>query len=326
MGYEAKVVLDSVCAMTGRRVITLSGTYWRSIHSELMTHRDRARNAASSRAIPWKASKKGGKPGELIPNCMYQMIQTEPFIPEYLGLEQKGMQSGDELEGEARANAIASIMKMRDFCLKEADYLASLNLHKSIVNRYVEPWMWITTLMTATEWANFFRLRCHPAAEKHFQKWSRMARKAIRESTPQVLHPGNWHLPYIQPQDHDAVEMWLRREGWEPVTADERSVAEGKMVDIHNLLIRKISAGRCARLSYLTHEGRRDIREDVKLANKLIYPKTAQLDDDVIHASPLEHVCRPTGDRHRSGPLIGYHQFRKDFPQENVEGVGSLED
>lgn len=326
MPYEAKVVLDSVCAVTGKRVITLSGTYWRSVHAEVMTHRDRARNAASSRAIPWKAEKKGGKPGELIPNCMFQMIQTEPFIPEYLGSELKGMQSGSELEGEARKNVLASINRMREFCLKEADFCAGQGLHKSICNRYVEPWMWITTLMTATEWANFFRLRCHPAAEKHFHKWACMARKAIRESKPQIIHPGNWHLPYIQTEDHDAVEFMLRNENWQPVTADEIVYSQGKMIDLHNLLIRKISTGRCARLSYLTHEGRRDIREDIKLANKLIYPKTAELDDDVIHASPLEHICRSTGDKTRSGPLVGYHQFRKDFPNENVEGIGSLED
>ena len=47
----AKVVLDSTC--NGKRLITIECKYWRAIHSEIMTHRDRARNAMSSRAIPF---------------------------------------------------------------------------------------------------------------------------------------------------------------------------------------------------------------------------------------------------------------------------------
>jgi hypothetical protein len=133
-----------------------------------------------------------------------------------------------------------------------------------------------------------------------------------------VLHPGNWHLPYIQTEDEEAVQRIIRE--YEPQTPDEVNASTQSI--LATLLLRKISTGRCARLSYLTHEGKRDIREDIKLANRLIYPKTAQLDDDVIHASPLEHVAMAHSDRkHRSGPFQGFHQFRKDFANENVEGV-----
>lgn len=324
MGFEAKIVLHSV-SPGGRPVVSVAATYPRFIHSEIMTHRDRARNAASSRAIPWKRVKKGkeAKDGgsqhisDYVPNCMYSMVMTEPVIPIYLGVEQKGMQAGDELQGAEREEAIALIKEMRDFCVRGADRLSQLGLHKSICNRYVEPWMWITTLMTATEWRNFLRLRCHPAAERHFNLIANMIRDEIAKSTPQVLHPGNWHTPYIQPEDHDAVQSIIRE--YEPVTPDERRIETQSQLAA--LLIRKISTGRCARLSYLTHEGRRDIREDIRLANQLIYPTTANLDEDVLHASPLEHVCMAHSDvRHRSGPFVGYHQFRKDYPNENVEG------
>lgn len=345
--FEAKVVLHSR-STSGREIATISATYPRFIHGEIMTHRDRARNAASSRAIPWKRKGKNrkralqvqkneviigeGKFKEIslketdtyeyfVSNCMYSMIMTDPVVPIFLGAEKPGMQAGEELQGEARKNVLDSIERMRQFCLKEVDYCAEQGLHKSIANRYVEPWMWITTLMTATEWKNFFRLRKHPAAERHFQHIATMIHDALAQSTPQELHPGNWHLPYIQPEDHDNVEFLLRNENWQPSTPDEIEMAKGKMIDVHDLLIRKISTGRCARLSYLTHEGQRNIREDIRLANQLIYPKTANMDDDVIHASPLEHPAMALADaNHRSGPYRGFHQFRKDYPNENVEG------
>jgi hypothetical protein len=31
---------------------------------------------------------------------------------------------------------------------------------KQICNRYLEPFMWHTVLVTSTEWENFFKLRC----------------------------------------------------------------------------------------------------------------------------------------------------------------------
>jgi hypothetical protein len=114
--------------------------------------------------------------------------------------------------------------------------------------------MWITVLMTATEWKNFFRLRCHPAAEKHFQKIAYMTRDALENSVPVQRV---WHLPYI-------------------------SEYEVKTIPYLNDL-KKISAGRCARLSYLTHEGVRNVEEDIRLANNLIKPP-GEVDEEVMHA------------------------------------------
>jgi hypothetical protein len=321
MAFKAKVVLDSV-GPNRRRLISVEATYPRFIHAEIMTHRDRARNAASSRAIPWKRKGKQAVPisempkgavpigrgihSEItldhrdiyeyyVPNCMYAMVLNDPVIPIYLGLEQRGMQAGEELEAEKRVEAERVIREMLRHNLSHCDMLAELGLHKSIVNRYVEPWMWITVLMTSTAWQNFFRLRVHPAAERHFQKIAGMIRDAIRDSIPTQLRVGEWHLPYV-----DAAEI-------SELAAEDRA-------------IQKVSTGRCARVSYLTHDGKRDVREDIRLANQLIDPRTANLDDDVIHASPLEHVCQAMQDPdHRSGPFLGWHQFRKEFLRENVD-------
>lgn len=306
--FKAKVVLDSI-GPNDKRLISVEATYPRFIHSELLTHRDRERNSASSRAISWRKARKddGNMNGKvaydfdgiaLTENCMMGMIISDPVIPIYLGKEQVGMQSGEELSGADREETVKDIIEMRDFCLKVCDRMAKRGLHKSIVNRYVEPWMWITVLMTATEWKNFFRLRCHPDAEKHFQKIAGMIRDEIEKSVPQRLKAGEWHLPYINDED------WLYNNFHE---LDGESITD-KM--------KLVSAGRCARLSYLTHDGRRDLREDSKLAQRLIVRT-----DDVIHASPLGHVGEASDDPLlRSGPFRGWKQFRKEFANENVEG------
>lgn len=324
--FSAKVVCDSV-SPAGARLISVEATYPRFIHAEFMTHRDRARNAASSRAIPWKRKSRQAcrvadmPPGSVpigidglahydpeaayhywMPNCMYARVLTDPVVPVSFGREQKGMQSGDELAGADLDAARAIWLTARDRAVRAANDLAELGVHKSVCNRLTEPFMWITVLYTATEWKNFFRLRCHPAAEKHFQLIAGMIRDAIAASTPRTLAVGDWHLPYLRPEDDALIVL---------------AAGAGDPIE----LAKRVSAGRCARLSFLTHDGVRDVLEDVRLCEQLINPRTAGLDDDVIHASPLEHVAQAAADRrYRSGPFYGWIQFRKDFPNENVEG------
>lgn len=314
----AKIVRDSV-GEHGRRVVSVETHYWRMIHSEIMTHRDRARSSASSRAIPFYREERG----DVSPKCMYGMVSSRPFVPEFIGAEQRGMQSGAEIEGADREATVADITELRDHALRIAKLMSDRGVHKSICNRYLEPWMYITVLMTATEWANFFRLRVHPKAEKHFDKMARLVREAIRQSEPDQLSPGQWHLPYIrsgeQVEIHDALYSrphWLA-EGDYTLSQEARAEKYAAM----------ISAGRCARLSYLTQDGKRDFGEDVRLFRQLIDPKREDGgDDDAIHAAAIEHTCRCHADpNHRSGPFLGWHQLRKDYPRENVPGIGPLE-
>lgn len=318
MAFAAKVVLDSINP-DRQRLISVLATYPRFIHAEIMTHRDRARNAASSRAIPWKTKRKklvnesdaeyaanmaeGGLP-TLTTNCMYRMISEDPVIPMKWGAEQSGMQTGGEIAEELRPKAQAIWLNAMKNALASADELATLGVHKSLCNRLTEPWMWITVLMTATEWKNFFRLRCHPDAEIHFQKIAGMIRYEIARSTATRLNFFEWHTPFVDNEEKKEIE------------GAHRSGALIVPVEMTALdCIKRISAGRCARLSYLTHEGKRDWGLDIALATKLIVRP-----DDVIHASPLEHVARSADKSCRSGPYRGWFQYRKEFHNENVEG------
>lgn len=294
--FEVKMILDSV-SPAGVRLTTLTATYPRFIHAEIMTHRDRARNAASSRAIPFPV--------------MMERVLDEPVVPIMWPAEQRGMQGGEPLPDflanfaqeiwlAARVRAVQYADDLhhigRTFAHQypehpRAEEVKDLRVHKSIPNRLVEPWMWITVLMTATEWKNFFRLRCHPDAEPHFQKIAGMIRDAMEDSTPSEPSParGGWHLPFISGDDVD----------------DYKLEACGRL-----------SVARCARVSYLTHDGKRDPNKDFELYDRLV------AGSGFGHWSPHEHVAQVADDAtHRSGPFRGWVQFRKFFVgQENVEG------
>ena len=277
MAWQVKIILDSK-APCEKRITTITATYPRFIHSEVLTHRDRARNSASSRAIPWPK--------------MREMIVNDPVIPLIFGSEKKGMQTGGEIEDPQAAQV--HWLCLRDEALARADALAELGVHKSIVNRCIEPWMWITVVMTATEWNNFFRQRCHPDAEIHFQKIAGMIRDALNESKPRYApsQAQGWHLPFVTGVDLDEL------------------LAEFPLEQIL-----QISAARCARVSYLTHEGKRDPQKDIDLFQTLLKGS------GFGHWSPLEHPAQGgMAYNARSGPFLGWKQFRKMFRNENAEG------
>ena len=217
---------------------------------------------------------------------------AKPVIPIYWGANQKGMQAGSEIE---------DVETVRAWWLDGLSIAASmheqgeaLGLHKQIVNRVIEPWMTIAVVVSATDHANLFHLRKHHAAEPHFQCIASIAWELFHNHMPTYLPPGHWHIPYV---DDD-----------EP--------------GISNLdLAIKVGVGRCARVSYLTHEGKRDPKEDIALHDRLA--NTATLGADPMHASPFEHVAKAVGGRERIGNFEGWRQYRKLFAHENGPKTGN---
>lgn len=285
MAIEVKILADSM-APCGKRLTTRLWKYPRSIHSEIMTHRMLSKNSASSRAIPTEK--------------LLQMIIDDPFVPEYIGSNQRGMQAGEELREDKRQWAVDTWLRARDSAVEHARHLLSYGVHKQVVNRLVEPWMWITVIVSATENENLWGLRCHPAAEPHFQKLAYMDRDAVMASTPEKLRAGERHMPLLQEDERQYLgELWG--------TEDESAPSEtAKFV--------KISVGRCARVSYLTHDGRRALEEDVALHDRLVVQTP-------LHASPAEHVAQALATLERSGNFIGWRQYRKTLPNENIGSI-----
>lgn len=279
MGFSARILADSL-APCGKRLTTIEATYPRPIHSELLTHRLLSKSSASSRAIPVER--------------LIQRIIDDPWVPMYIGANQKGMQAGAELPEDERRHAVTEwSYTARDNAVASARYLASIGVHKQVVNRLLEPWMWITVLISATEWDNFFGLRLHKDAEPHFQHIARLMKDAMDGSTPRKLAVGEWHLPLIDLEDRAAVWTWITGrpmpDSWSDVrrafSAHISSRAVDTMLDTFEEALVKISVGRCARVSYLTHDGKRDLAEDQKLHDRLMVQQP-------LHASPAEHVAK----------------------------------
>lgn len=274
--YQTKILRDSV-APCGRRLTTWEPTYPRFVHAELMTHRMFSRNSASSRAIPTER--------------LMTRIREDPALPVWWGRNQSGMQADQELSSEARATAQLLWLKARDQMLEMAERLSVVGLHKQIVNRIIEPWMFITVIVSATEFANWFHLRTHRAAQPEIAWVARSMWTQYSEAAPTPVSAGDWHLPLLGEQDLDTL------------TPENQ---------------RKVSTGRCARVSYLTHEGVRDVVKDIELHDKLCAgPATGEPG----HWSPFEHVAMALDEPQRCGNFVGWRQYRKWFSDEHYGEV-----
>lgn len=263
----AKVVLDSV-SRKGDRLTTMEVTFHRFVLAEFNTHRVFSRNSASSRAIPVKRQ--------------LEKLFSDPATPVLWPAEQSGMQGGSELEGQDYLEAVDLWETAQEFTLGLVEAYVDRHpnletrLHKSVLNRLLEPFMWHTVIVSSTEWENFFEQRCSPLAQPEIRKVADEMREVYANSTPELLNLGGWHTPYIQSDEYETLSKSERR---------------------------MVSAARCARVSYLTHEGVKDLDADKELYNRLVTAVPA-------HWSPLEHVATPQIVPNLVGNFAGWSQLR----------------
>lgn len=244
--FDAKILADSIAQ--GVRLTTLQVTFPRIVLAEFNTHRVMSRNSASSRAIPVEKR--------------IVEVRQDPFIPEDFASNKKGMQAGDSLGGEDQERARMAWLDAAQQAIKHAGILADVGVHKQWANRLLEPFAWHTVICTATEWDNFYALRCNPQAQPEIRRAAELMRDAMAGSKPVEIQPGDWHLPLV---DHTmGDEVFARSQ-------------EGVMTLV------KLSVARCARVSYLTHDGLRDVKADLTLHDRLLTSG---------HMSPFEHAAR----------------------------------
>lgn len=226
-----------------------------------MTHRVFSRNAMSSRAVPVAK--------------MIDQVRTQPAMPTHWGANEPGMQANDELGLADQAVAKNLwLMAAKDAALRATE-MNALGLHKQVVNRILEPFQWMRTVVTSTEWENFFDLRCHPAAEPNMRALAECMRDALAMSVPIER---DWHTPFF-----DDIE-------YVNISGDMTKAC-------------MISAARCARVSYLNHDGTTpNYEKDLALADTL---KTSH------HASPFEHVALAAAAGVRSRNFTGWTQYRE---------------
>lgn len=275
---EAKVIKDSI-SPEGVRITTVELKYFRFVLAELNTHRVFSRNSASSRAIPVKK--------------MISDILSEPATPVFWGANQPGMQASVELTG-IKLYLVKKLWRWASYpSIMFAYLMQKLGLHKQIANRLIEPWMYTKTIVTSTEWENFFELRCHPDAQPEIKELADKIRDAIFKSVPTRLVYGEWHLPYITDEEYEnnPIQSCI-----------------------------KMSVARCARVSFLTHDGQNPSKEkDFELYNRLV-------GSDPKHSSPAEHQATPMDDDDQigythtdkygniwSGNFRGWSQYRQSL-------------
>lgn len=336
MPYRARVERYSV-GPAGQRLISVVATFPRIVLAEVVTHRacsdawvaertttrDMSKNSASSRAIPLAR--------------MIQAVMDDPYIPERFSAAGPGMQGSGWLDGADHEAAVGRWLHARDRAViaamgllnnQDFDVLAdkmplgffsrlnhhhssvwanswlTQSVHKQDVNRLLEPWMWVTQIITATweGWSNFFALRCHKAAHPAFQRVARMIYLRVRDCKEiDHLEHGQWHLPFVERE----IVQGFRWHG--------SLVATGARLPF----ALQASAARCAWLSYENHE-----KEAGPEAIERTYDRLFA--EIPVHASPVEHQATPvhlaltdTRPELRSN-FAGWLQARKLIPMEAI--------
>lgn len=235
-----------------------------------------------------------------VPSKRLRALERE--YPLHWGTNIPGMQSGARLSDEQAAKAKAVWDRMADACAAGVAELAEIGLHKQWANRPLEWFTSISVLVSATSFDNFFGVRWHPDAQPEIQEVARQMFATRQSSTPRPLASGEWHLPYVAAEEAQSLGLDTAR---------------------------RCSAARCARVSYLNHDGTapnvaKDLTTFAKLAGDPNGPPQP------LHASPMEHQATP--DRLRDpeqpdswqnpaqhGNFHGWCQFRKMLAREQIE-------
>lgn len=281
-------VLGNSVGPDGPPLLTFKLRYPKFIHGECKTHRllrlgdeggyelaqeiglmddpRLSRNASSSRAIPTRK--------------YIEEVRSDwrRAAPAFWGAEQKGMSPGGELVGKDLLRAQDAWKEAAFEAAARAEVMLGLGVHKSIINRILDPFIHINVIVTATEWDNFFGLRLDASADPTMRALAEAMWQAKAASVPRRLEPGQWHLPLVTEDDERAALQEAADTGW----------PEDLLTDRATELCRYVSVARCARVSYESFEtGRRStMAEDVALHDRLVGSQP-------MHASPAEHQATP---------------------------------
>lgn len=246
MEITAKIIAHSKSVVSGKEIVTFSLEYPRFIHSELNTHRLFSRNAASSRAIPVAK--------------MVEQVRLSPAMPVHWGKNQPGMQAKEELTGCDLDATQSDWLSAATAAASIAERMSNYGAHKQIVNRILEPFQMMKTVLTATEFDNFFWLRKHPDAQPEIKLLAELMWEALQASEAVTLEVGDWHTPYF------GAGYWR---DWCGVPLEDALA---------------ISSSCCAQVSYRKLDDSLEKAKDI--FDKLIESKPC-------HASPTEHQATP---------------------------------
>ena len=190
---------------------------------------------------------------------MIKLVGEQAVYPLHWGQNQKGMVAKEEIGETERAKCVWDVA--RQDAIRHAQALVKLGVHKQVVNRLLEPFSPITVICSGTEFQNFFEQRCDENAQPEIQILAKKMKAAYDTNKPKECEIGQWHIPFIDPV---------------------------KDKELNGESVLQVAVGRCARVSYLTHDGDRDPQEDINLCDRLWTSKPK-------HLSPLNATTLMSG-------------------------------
>jgi len=218
---QVEILLDSSNPYNDTRLTTFHLYYPQNIHQHILTHRVFSRNSMSLRAMSHKR------------------VSELSLSEKTWTLEKKGMQ-GQIAPDDIVALADAYTLQMYSEVKKWCNNLHAIGIHHQDINDYLRPFSNIHTILTGTDFDNFFKLRLGEQAKPDIKKLAQLMLNAMEESKPKHRFS---HIPAFK---------------------DDRYSTENSCL---------ISAARLARYSYMQFGG--EIEDDLKLAGKLIADKHA---------------------------------------------------
>ncbi len=327
MKINAQIVADSI-NQQGDRITTMLVTFPRFILAELNTHRMMSKNSASSRAIPFKK--------------MVESVTNNPFIPIAWQKDHKGMQGNEYLDENHSKQALYTWLGARDLAVEQAtDLYEVVGVTKQLCNRLLEPFMWHTVLITATEWENFFSLRC-PSYEVNIfdegQKQTYRSWKDLCKNHPSLVNSSQLDRLKTNKGQAEIHMMALAEAMWDAINEStpkelqpgewhipfEDKIDRNQLLDSYDkdnklLGLRvstntnvgleklkvKISTAMAARTSYTVVGDEKEFG----------YDKQIELHDRMInqiprHSSPMEHSAQAQNNSYIYFNLKGFKSYR----------------
>lgn len=269
---RVEVVLHSI-SEAGQEIITFLRDYPRIVHAEDLKHRMFSNSAASSRAIPFN-----------------KMVQQLEGIPVRFGKNTSGMQDagvhdanveGDtwdtssELDVTEKLSPEEAWYRAREDAIKWSERFNKAGFHKQVSGRLTEPFQMIRVLTTATELDNYYWLRDDVAADPTIREVARCMREAHKQSVPQMLKAGQWHLPFVDVIYRESVSGETKQLFFE----DSGSM---DVLDLQDAI--KVSCARSAATSFRNTDY--GLEKSLQVYDRLI-------NGDKVHAGALEHCATP---------------------------------
>ena len=184
--YVAEIVADSL-SPDDVRLTTMYLRFPRFVLAELNTHRVFSRNAASSRAISIQTR--------------INEVRANPVIPYEWGAASRSMAASYTISPSLASDARAAWLSARDAAIDAATAMQRLGVHKQVVNRLLEPFAWVDVILSGTDWASFFTLRCASDAQPEIRYLACLMREAYDASPPRICRYGTWHIPLLSEEE-----------------------------------------------------------------------------------------------------------------------------